>query len=145
MNATDKQLKNNIDEFVNNDATLDPSSFVSFSNSKKVYIVGSSPDIRVPFREISLSDTPSQFGAEKNPPVMVYDTSGAYTDPTISIDIREGLPALRTKWIEDRGDTEILSGPTSIFGHERQVSPELEKMRFNLNRNPRKEIGRAHV
>ena len=69
---------------------------------------------------------------------MVYDTSGAYTDPTISIDIREGLPALRTKWIEDRGDTEILSGPTSIFGHERQVSPELEKMRFNLNRNPRK-------
>ncbi|HCK04565.1 MAG TPA: phosphomethylpyrimidine synthase ThiC [Methylophilaceae bacterium] len=138
MNATDKQLKNNIDEFVNNDATLDPSSFVSFSNSKKVYIVGSSPDIRVPFREISLSDTPSQFGAEKNPPVMVYDTSGAYTDPTISIDIREGLPALRTKWIEDRGDTEILSGPTSIFGHERQVSPELEKMRFNLNRNPRK-------
>ena len=138
MNATDKQLKNNIDEFVNNDATLDPSSFVSFSNSKKVYIVGSSPDIRVPFREISLSDTPSQFGAEKNPPVMVYDTSGAYTDPTISIDIREGLPALRTKWLEDRGDTEILSGPTSIFGHERQVSPELEKMRFNLNRNPRK-------
>jgi phosphomethylpyrimidine synthase len=138
MNATDKQLKNNIDEFVNNDATLDPSSFVSFSNSKKVYIVGSSPDIRVPFREISLSDTPSQFGAEKNPPVMVYDTSGAYTDPAISIDIREGLPALRTKWIEDRADTEILSGPTSIFGHERQVSPELEKMRFNLNRNPRK-------
>jgi phosphomethylpyrimidine synthase len=127
MNATDKQLKNNIDEFVNNDATLDPLSFVSFSNSKKVYIVGSSPDIRVPFREISLSDTPSQFGAEKNPPVMVYDTSGAYTDPTISIDIREGLPALRTKWIEDRADTEILSGPTSILAMKDRSALSLRK------------------
>jgi len=138
VNATDKQLKNNTDNFINDEAILDSSLFVSFSNSKKVYIEGSSPDIQVPFREISLSDTPSQFGSEKNTPVMVYDTSGPYTDPTISIDIREGLPALRTQWIERRGDTEVLPGPSSLFGNERKSNPELKKMRFNLTRNPRK-------
>lgn len=140
MNATDKALKKNIDQFVNKDATLDKATLKPFSKSQKVYIEGSTPDIRVPFREISLSDTPSQFGAEKNPPVLVYDTSGPYTDPkyNININIQNGLPPLRTKWIEDRKDTELLNGPTSIFGQERKIDPELEKMRFNLLRNPRK-------
>ena len=64
MNTTDKQLKN-VKEFINKDASLDPSALQSFANSKKVYIEGSSPDIQVPFREISISDTPSEFGAEK--------------------------------------------------------------------------------
>jgi len=74
MNATDKEFKKNIDNFISKDAKLDPEAHKSFSNSKKVYLEGSSPDIQVPFREISLSDTPSQFGAEKNNPVLVYDT-----------------------------------------------------------------------
>ena len=99
---------------------------------------GSRPDIQVPFREISLSDTPSAFGAEKNPPVMVYDTSGPYTDPNVTIDIRNGLPALRAKWIEERNDTEQLDGPSSAFGVERQNDPELADMRFNLSRKPRR-------
>ncbi len=138
MNATDKQLKKNIDQFLNETASLDPEALKSFAKSKKVYITGSRPDLKVPFREISLSDTASSFGAEKNPPVMVYDTSGPYTDPDYQIDIRNGLPSLRSQWIEERDDTEFLEGPTSIFGHERKTNPELAKMRFNLLRQPRR-------
>ena len=138
MNATDKQLQKNIDQFLNETASLDPEALKSFAKSKKVYVTGSRPDLKVPFREISLSDTPSSFGTEKNPPVMVYDTSGPYTDPDYQIDIRNGLPSLRSQWIDERNDTEFLEGPTSIFGHERKTNPELTKMRFNLLRQPRR-------
>ena len=138
MNATDKELKKNIDQFLNETASLDPEALKSFAKSKKVYITGSRPDLKVPFREISLSDTPSSFGTEKNPPVMVYDTSGPYTDPDYQIDIRNGLPSLRSQWINERNDTEFLDGPTSIFGHERKTNPDLAKMRFNLLRQPRR-------
>ena len=138
MNATDKQLQKNIDQFLNETASLDPEALKSFAKSRKVHVTGSRPDLKVPFREISLSDTPSSFGAEKNPPVMVYDTSGPYTDPDYLIDIRNGLPSLRSQWIDERNDTEFLDGPTSIFGHERKTNPELTKMRFNLLRQPRR-------
>ena len=138
MNATDKEFKKNIDNFISKDAKLDPEAHKSFSNSKKVYLKGSSPDIQVPFREISLSDTPSQFGAEKNNPVLVYDTSGPYTDPNYAIDIRDGLPELRKAWIENRNDTELLTGPTSSYGQKRQDDPMLDNMRFNLKRQPRR-------
>jgi phosphomethylpyrimidine synthase len=119
-------------------AEIDPATKQPFTNSRKVYVQGSRPDIQVPFREISLSDTPSAFGAEKNPPVMVYDTSGPYTDSNVKIDIRNGLPALRAKWIEERNDTEQLDGPSSAFGVERQNDPTLAEMRFNLSRKPRR-------
>lgn len=138
MNATDKEFKKNIDNFISKDAKLDPEAHKSFSNSKKVYLEGSSPDIQVPFREISLSDTPSQFGAEKNNPVLVYDTSGPYTDASYAIDIRDGLPELRKAWIENRNDTELLTGPTSSYGQKRQDDPMLDNMRFNLKRQPRR-------
>ena len=134
MNATDK----NLSKFLNETASVDEGTTKPFAKSRKVYVEGSRPDIRVPFREISLSDTPSAFGAEKNPPVVVYDTSGPYTDPTISIDIRNGLPALRSQWIEERNDTEQLDGPSSAFGQQRKVDPELAEMRFNLTRLPRR-------
>ena len=134
MNATDK----NLSKFLNETASVDEGATKPFAKSRKVYVEGSRPDIRVPFREISLSDTPSAFGADKNPPVVVYDTSGPYTDPDISIDIRNGLPALRSKWIEERNDTEQLDGPTSAFGQQRKVDPELAEMRFNLTRLPRR-------
>ena len=134
MNATDKNLAH----FVGETAEIDPATKQPFTNSRKVYVQGSRPDIQVPFREISLSDTPSAFGAEKNPPVMVYDTSGPYTDPSVKIDIRNGLPALRAKWIEERNDTEQLDGPSSAFGVERKNDPTLAEMRFNLSRQPRR-------
>lgn len=145
MNATDKTLNKNLTKFVSETAEIDPATTVNFANSRKVYIEGSRPDIQVPFREISLSDTPSMFGAEKNPPVMVYDTSGPYTDPAIKIDIRNGLPALRAKWIEERNDTEQLDGPSSAFGIERKTDPELAEMRFNLLRLPRRAKAGANV
>ena len=69
---------------------------------------------------------------------MVCDTSGPYTDPDYQIDIRNGLPSLRSQWINERNDTEFLDGPTSIFGHERKTNPDLAKMRFNLLRQPRR-------
>ncbi len=134
MNATDK----NLTKFLNETASVDEAATKPFAKSRKVYIQGSRPDIRVPFREISLSDTPSAFGAEKNPPVMVYDTSGPYTDPEVNIAIRSGLPAMRAKWIEERNDTEQLDGPSSLFGQQRKVDPELADMRFNLTRLPRR-------
>ncbi|HEY0562875.1 MAG TPA: phosphomethylpyrimidine synthase ThiC [Methylophilus sp.] len=132
MNATDKHLT----KFLNETASVDEATTKPFAKSRKIYIEGSRPDIRVPFREISLSDTPSAFGAEKNPPVVVYDTSGPYTDPDISIDIRNGLPALRAGWIMERGDVEQLDGPSSEFGNQRLTDPELSEMRFNLHRKP---------
>ncbi|HWU34987.1 MAG TPA: phosphomethylpyrimidine synthase ThiC [Methylovorus sp.] len=132
MNATDK----NLNKFLNETAEVDAGATQPFAKSRKIYVEGSRPDIRVPFREISLSDTPSAFGAEKNPPVVVYDTSGPYTDPDVKIDIRNGLPALRAGWIAERNDTEQLDGPTSDFGKQRKEDPKLAEMRFNLTRKP---------
>ena len=131
MNAIDKNIK-----FVNADAKVDEAATKPFAKSRKIYVEGSRPDIQVPFREISLSDTPSSFGGDTNPPVVVYDTSGPYTDPNVEIDIRNGLPALRAKWIAERNDTEQLDGPTSEFGQQRLIDPELSQMRFNLHRKP---------
>ena len=145
MNASDKQIKMNVDKFVSKDAGLDKAALESFENSKKVYIEGSTPDIQVPFREISISDTPSEFGAEKNAPVLTYDTSGPYTDPKSKIDIKNGLIPLRNKWIEDRKDTEQLQGPSSAFGKKRKTDPSLEDMRFNLKRNPKKAMAGKNV
>ena len=99
-------------KFLNATAHVDEAAVQPLPNSRKVYVEGSRPDIRVPMREITQSDTPASFGAEKNPPIFVYDTSGPYTDPQAKIDIRNGLPALRAKWIDERGDTEELAGPT---------------------------------
>jgi phosphomethylpyrimidine synthase len=141
MNAIDKNLQSqnpaskNI-KFVNADAKVDEATTQPFAKSRKIHVQGSRPDIQVPFREISLSDTPSSFGGDTNPPVVVYDTSGPYTDPNVEIDIRNGLPALRAQWIMERGDVEQLDGPTSEFGHQRLVDPELSQMRFNLHRKP---------
>jgi phosphomethylpyrimidine synthase len=141
VNAADK----NLTKFLTATAEVDPATTTPFAKSRKVYVEGSRPDIRVPFREISLSDTPSAFGAEKNPPVVVYDTSGPYTDPTISIDIRNGLPALRTGWILERGDVEQLDGPSSEFGVARKNDPALAEMRFNLTRKPLRAKAGANV
>ncbi|OIR62511.1 phosphomethylpyrimidine synthase ThiC [Bacillus sp. FMQ74] len=82
----------------------------SFSGSKKVYVEGSSSDIQVPMREITLSPTTGSFGEEENAPVRVYDTSGPYTDPEVTINIQEGLKPLRQKWITERGDVEEYEG-----------------------------------
>ncbi|MES2353769.1 MAG: phosphomethylpyrimidine synthase ThiC [Pseudomonadota bacterium] len=123
-------------KFINATAQVDESATKPFPKSKKVYIQGSRPDIQVPMREISLSETPASFGAEQNPPLHVYDTSGPYTDPKAHIDIRDGLLPLRAKWIEERNDTDLLPALTSIYGQERLTDPKLAELRFNLKRQP---------
>ncbi|WP_435634581.1 phosphomethylpyrimidine synthase ThiC [Pseudomonas solani] len=119
-------------------AQVDQQSIQPFPRSQKIYVQGSRPDIRVPMREISLDVTPTAFGGEINAPVMVYDTSGPYTDPSVTIDVRKGLADVRSRWIDDRGDTELLAGLSSSFGQERLASPELTAMRFAHVRNPRR-------
>ncbi len=117
-------------KFLSATAHVDEAAVQPLPNSRKVYVEGSRPDIRVPMREITQSDTPASFGAEKNPPIFVYDTSGPYTDPQAKIDIRNGLPALRAKWIDERGDTEELAGPTSRYGVERLNDPQTGRTAF---------------
>src|SRR5690606_41333414 len=90
-----------------------------FPGSRKIYVEGSRPDLRVPMRLIEQSPTPASSGVEANPPIPVYDTSGPYTDPEAEIDLRRGLPSVRGVWIEERGDTDVLGGPTSAFGRAR--------------------------
>ncbi|MFA7316741.1 MAG: phosphomethylpyrimidine synthase ThiC [Sulfuricella sp.] len=125
-------------EFLSQSAHVDEAAVQPLPNSRKTYVAGSRPDIRVPMREISQSETPANFGAEKNPPVYVYDTSGPYTDPAVKIDIRAGLASVRGAWIEERGDTESLAGLTSEFGRQRLGDSKLAELRFNLQRQPRK-------
>ncbi len=117
----------------------------AFPGSRKIYIEGSRPDIQVPMREITLTDTPATFGAEPNPPVLVYDTSGIYTDPDAKINLKEGLPEIRRNWIEERGDTERLSGVSSAFTLQRKENPELDVLRFAHLREPRRAKSGANV
>ncbi len=125
-------------QFLAATAHVDEAAIQPLPNSRKVYVEGSRPDIRVPMREISQADTPTAFGGEQNPPIYVYDCSGPYTDPTAKIDIRQGLPALRAKWIEERNDTELLAGLSSEYCRAREHDPKLAELRFNLKRQPRK-------
>lgn len=106
--------------------------------SKKVYVQGSRIDIQVPFREISLTDTPTSLGGQPNPSILVYDTSGVYTDPKVSIDLNKGLPSVRGAWISERNDTEQLSGLSSEFGRQRLNDIRTENIRFAHIIKPRR-------
>src|SRR5260370_23354998 len=95
-------------KFLSADAVVDAAAIAPLPNSRKIYVTGSRPDIRVPMREITQSDTNESFGSEKNPPVYVYDCSGPYSAPEAKIDIRSGLPAVRQAWIEQPAHTTSL-------------------------------------
>ncbi len=133
------------EEFIRQTAQLSEQVTQAFSGSRKIYVQGSRPDIRVPMREIIQADTQTNAGVEKNPPIPVYDTSGLYTDPDASIDLLQGLPGLRAEWIKERADTEQLSCPSSKYGRQRQNDPELAHLRFAHIRNPRKAISGHNV
>jgi phosphomethylpyrimidine synthase len=132
-------------QFSNANAHVDAAAIAPLPRSRKIYVQGSRNDIRVPMREITQSETPSSFGAENNPPIYVYDTSGPYSDTDAKIDIRSGLPALREKWIAERGDTVLLDGPTSAYGAERLHDSRLAELRFSLKRKPRRAKPGANV
>jgi phosphomethylpyrimidine synthase len=113
-----------------------------FPGSRKTYL----GDLRVPFREIALTDTLLHDGQrEANPPLRVYDASGPYTDPDAAIDITRGLPALRGAWIADRGDSEALPGISSAYGRERLHDPALAALRMAAAPTPRRAKAGANV
>ena len=126
-------------------ATISSVKIDPYPASEKIYVEGSRPDIKVPMRKISLSDTSASFGAEKNPPIYVYDTSGIYTDPTAEVNLQKGLGSVRSAWIEGRGDTEQLDGPSSDYGRERIADSALEHLRFEHIRKPRRAKSGANV
>ena len=113
--------------------TLEP-----FPASRKVYVKGSKPDIKVPMREVVQTPTQTKEGEEINPPILIYDTSGPYTDPNSEIDLSKGLVPLRTNWIEKRKDTEILTERTSTFAKQLDISRELKSLTYPNLPQPRK-------
>jgi len=105
--------------------------------SRKVYVQGSTPEMRIPMREVTLSATRTPTGQmEANPPLRLYDTSGPYTDPTFTPDLHQGLPAQRLGWILGRGDVEALPEPSSDYRKQREADPTLASIRFTTPRKP---------
>ena len=113
-------------KFLSASATVDAAAVEPLPNSRKVYVAGSRPDIRVPMREISQSDTPASFGGETNPPVYVYDTSGPYTDPEARIDIRS-RPAGAARAPGSKSAATPRTGRAELrdYGRERLHDPKL--------------------
>ena len=126
------------DSIKNNSAKLSEEFVQPFSGSRKIYVQGSREDIRVGMREVSCASTAASFGEEENPPITLYDTSGPYTQPGVEIDLLQGLPCLRSNWVEERNDTEILIGPSSDFGTARQADPKTAHLRFAHYHAPRR-------
>ncbi len=119
--------------------TLIPNDVISrepFPGSRKVYAVGSDPSIRVPFRAIALTNGETH---------TVYDTSGPYTDPDIAIDVRRGIEPIRSGWIDARNDTVELTKPSSVYRIGREAMPELDAIRFQDRRLPRRAKPGANV
>lgn len=110
------------------------------TNSRKIYVPGKLHNIKVAMREIILNDTVSKnHGIEERMPnesVTVYDTSGAYTDLNVEIDLKKGLPRLREKWIIERRDVDLLQEFTSDFSNQRLVDEKLKDLRFEHKRKP---------
>lgn len=116
---------------------------MAFPNSRRIYLQGARSDVQVPMREIQLS--PTKIGGNKdnpqyepNEPIPVYDTAGPYGDPQAQLDVHAGLAKLRASWIEERGDTSVLSGVSSGFTQKRLVDEGLNHLRFEHLPQPRK-------
>jgi phosphomethylpyrimidine synthase len=108
----------------------------SYPASAKRYFSGSRADVKVPYRELSLSETRHSERVEQNAPLPLYDTSGPYTDPEAGIDLARGLPAQRRAWIEGRRDTKILDGLSSEYGRQRQNDLLTSHLRFPSTSKP---------
>lgn len=117
---------------------------ISYPDSKKVYLKGEIyPSLRVGMREVSITptviiDKNGEKVFHENDSVLIYDTSGAYSDENVSIDLKKGLPKFRSSWIEERKDTVQLSEMTSKYGRKRLMDKKLDKLRFEHILNPRR-------
>nr|VFK67115.1 MAG: hydroxymethylpyrimidine synthase [Candidatus Kentron sp. UNK]VFK71088.1 MAG: hydroxymethylpyrimidine synthase [Candidatus Kentron sp. UNK] len=135
---TETSLPGN-DTSLSESAEVDPAVVSPFPNARKIYLTGSRPDIRVPVREIRLTEGQGKPAADAaSLPVYVYDTSGPFTDLDVSVDIRAGLSPLRERWIAERGDTRALEEETSAYGRQRSTDPALSASRFTRIRPPRR-------
>jgi phosphomethylpyrimidine synthase len=106
-------------------------------SSRRVYVMGKTPGVRVPMCEVMLTPTKLVGGGEAlNPPVRLYDTSGPYSDPVFEPDLSKGLPPLRLAWILGRSDTEELAAPSSTYRRQREADPRLASVRFPAPRKP---------
>ena len=114
----------------------------SYPNSEKIYIDGALPGVKVGMRKIRQYPTVKIENGKRveypNEDIIVYDTSGPYTDPNIQIDINKGLPRLREKWVEERNDTDVLDDITSHYGRQRKCDTSLDAIRFPVEHKPRK-------
>ena len=115
---------------------------IEYPSSKKVYVKGKIHDIKVGMRSVSLVDTIKMTNGKKevsqNPPITIYDTSGHYSDPEVTIDITKGLERIRESWVEKRDDTEKLSAFSSDYCNERLSNQSLDSIRFPVINYPRK-------
>jgi phosphomethylpyrimidine synthase len=131
-------------DFLLQTQTLTDAVTQPFPASRKIFVPTPS-GLRVPMREVMQTPTRTRNGLEPNPPLTVYDTSGPYTDPQARIDLLAGLPPLRAEWIDVRGDSEQLRGPSSIHGRVRAADPKTQNLRFSHIRAPRRARGGANV
>ncbi|MER2563671.1 MAG: phosphomethylpyrimidine synthase ThiC [Myxococcaceae bacterium] len=108
-----------------------------FPKSKKIYVSGTRfPELKVPMREVTQAPTRHANGKiTENPPIRLYDTSGPFTDPSLAIDLRRGVPVVRD-WVAKRSDVEQLDGSSSEFARARLADPRLAALRFELDRKP---------
>jgi phosphomethylpyrimidine synthase len=118
-----------------------------FPSSRKVYVEGTQLGVRVPMREISLMPTRPMNGGSPTPnePVTAYDTSGPYTDPSVTIDVRAGLAPFRRPWVLGRQDVEQLIEVSSHYGRQRAADPKLGNLRFQHIRKPLRAKAGANV
>ena len=109
-----------------------------FPASRKVYVQGTQAGVKVPMREISLTATKAMNGATPiaNEPITIYDTSGPYTDPDVTVDARAGLAPYRRNWVLDRNDVVELPDISSQYGRVRAADPKLNELRFQHIRKP---------
>jgi len=133
------------DELLRRTAELSAEVTRPIPGSRKVQVASADGSVGVPMREIVQADTPMVFGAEANAPLVVYDTSGPYTDPNARIDLTAGLAPLRAEWIARRGDSEALAGLSSEFGRRRAGDPKLAGVRFPRVHAPRRARAGANV
>ncbi len=124
-------------EFNDMSATIEPTAArAPQGNARKIYVEGSDPSIRVPMREIALTNGETH---------VVYDTSGPYTDPATTTDVRRGLEPVRASWIAARNDTVELERASSVYRLGREAMSELDGIRFSATRKPRRAKPGANV
>ncbi len=132
-------------DFLQKTATLSEQVTRPFPGSQKIYVTGSRPDIRVGMRQVIQAPTALTTGVEENPPIILYDTSGPYTDPDAKIDLLQGLSTVRLPWIRARNDTEELFELSSEYGRTRAHDPKLAGLRFAHIRKPRRALAGKNV